>query len=865
MSPQRIFALGFSLLLLGSEILQIGASIQQSNIAQAYEKLETGHVASTLLLSSENLEPAELKSKLRQLKQDYEIESVEVLTSDNSSIEIAFSEQEDIALIMATFSSNITLEPDYILSATAVPSDTHYHEQWYLNNTGQTYHTSATTTTSGTADIDINWQDTYEYSSLRGQGVVVAIIDSGLNTTHTELSNNLWTNTAEQNNNTDDDNNNLIDDIHGWNFISNNDDLSDALGHGTQAAGIVAATANGAGIIGIASQAQIMPLKVLDQNGNGSTSNVIKAVNYAVAKGANIINMSFGGPGADTLAMRNVCNNAVSNGTLIVAAAGNGNVDITTHHFAPASISSVMAVGSIANNGTKASFSNTGNALSLVTPGARILTTRSGGTEENSNQVLADNSNKYIISSGTSFSSPMVAAAAALVIQQNPNLTVAQVRTRLQQTARDLGTEGKDTQFGYGLLDISAALSISPPPPNLAPEIVSATWTQNPVVENATTILSISAQDPENDTLTVTANMGSLGLSNQTLSLNNNLYVSTAIQPQLGVGEFTVPIAVSDGTSTSTGSVLLTVTAIPATLAITQPSTANIFTTTDSSLTLSGTVSGTVQSITINNEPLSTFSLGETTWSKTVSLPETTNVFNVNALDADNELMVADSIIITKATESVSEDEEDDEERERERERRRRRREREREQEEESAAAIVLQTMPPNFLDIGSDHFAFSQINDLAQKGAVNNQASYYYPNRAISRGEFLKIAMYDSNLMNDTCMQVPASFNDTNNSVFNSVINCAIVQKVVAPSQAAFLPYQPVSREQAIVWLVAVRRSVLTNTATTFPDITNQITVPYIETARIKQWISGSNGLFYPRNSLSRAEAAKVIVNSRH
>lgn len=869
MSFPRIILLSICAMLIGGQILQSSVAIYDQKILQARADLGAEHNENTLLLSSSAHNATDLKASLIALKADYQLTSIQALSDTNSTFKVQFADHEDLAMIMASRSDLIELEPDYIFSATSAPTDPLFNEQWYLHNTGQNYHASSTIQTHGTNDVDLNWQEAYDTHPERGEGITIALIDSGITVGHPDLTGQIWTNTSETTDSIDNDGNGLIDDVNGWNFVNNNNDLTDALGHGTQAAGIMVAQNDTQGIIGIASSAKIMPLKVLDSLGHGSTSNVIKAINYAVDKGAKIINMSFGARQADTLALVNTCNAAVAAGVTLVAAAGNENQDIVQTHFSPANIPSVIAVGSVSSAGAKASFSNIGTALSVVAPGVSLLTTRSHGSGESAGQVLNDGSTDYIISSGTSFSSPMVAAVAALLLQQDPAKTPAQVRDRLESTARDLGSTGKDNQYGFGLVNIAAALTsgITTPPPtiNQAPTILSASWSQSSILndDSSSTLLTMTVHDQEQDNISVQADLSALGSTNETLTnVIGDTYQSLPITTNVSAGDYSIPLQVSDALHTATGSIILTVSNAPATLNIVLPSTESNFNTTESSLTFSGTVSNHVSSIEINDIQITGFSLGQTSWSQSVAIPEGTTAFNVNGYNSNHQLVVADSIVITRpvtaSPEAPTETSTPVTVR------------RSHRTVRHSYAAdpvITAQTTPAYFLDLPSDHFAFSQIVDLAQKGAVQGINNYFLPNRWISRGEFLKIAMRDAGLTNENCSTMAAQFVDSTSSSFSTDINCGVYQRILSDSPSNFSPYAPLTRDQAILWLVAIRRvSVVNHTQNrSFLDVQDPIIAPYIETALAHQWISGLNGLFYPHGNLTRAEAAKIIVNSRH
>jgi len=216
------------------------------------------------------------------------------------------------------------VEPNYIRRAMAVapPTDTFFDSLWGLYNTGQ--RVNGTSGREG-ADIDIleAWEKTTDCSST-----IIAIIDSGIDLNHPDLKNNLWTNPGEiADNGIDDDGNGYVDDIHGWNFVDNNNDLSDSNDHGTHAAGVIAAHGNNSeGITGVCWSAKIMPLKFLDTHGTGSSVDEINAIEYAVANGAKIINASFGEEGYLT-GEYNAIQAAGNAGLLFISAAGNFGFD----------------------------------------------------------------------------------------------------------------------------------------------------------------------------------------------------------------------------------------------------------------------------------------------------------------------------------------------------------------------------------------------------------------------------------------------------------------------------------------------------------------------------------------------------------
>jgi subtilisin family serine protease len=215
-------------------------------------------------------------------------------------------------------------EPNYIRRAMALspPNDPFFTRMWPLQNTGQ-----AVNNTPGTETADIDaleaWETTTDCSN-----VIIAIIDSGVDLNHPDIKNNLWTNPGEiDGNGIDDDQNGFIDDVHGWNFVDDNNDVSDSNDHGTHVAGVIAAQGNNnVGITGVCWSAKLMILKFLNTSGTGNTSDEISAIEYAVANNAKIINASFGESGY-LQGEYDAISAADSAGLLYVAASGNQGFD----------------------------------------------------------------------------------------------------------------------------------------------------------------------------------------------------------------------------------------------------------------------------------------------------------------------------------------------------------------------------------------------------------------------------------------------------------------------------------------------------------------------------------------------------------
>jgi subtilisin len=256
-----------------------------------------------------------------------------------------------------------------------------------------------------------------------GQGIIVAVLDTGVDYNHQDLKNNIWSNAKEiAGNGIDDDGNGYVDDVQGWNFDSSNNNILDNNGHGTHVSGTIAAENNSIGVTGIAYNSKIMPVKVLDANGSGSYSSITKGIYYAVDNGANVINLSLGGNSSkDTL--KSAIEYASNKGVIVVMAAGN-NSDALPSYPARYAYNSGIAVGAVDKNNNLADFSNRSGSqeITYVTaPGVDVYSTIPNDQYANYN--------------GTSMAAPHIAGVVALMLSANPNLTDIQVRQIIISTS----------------------------------------------------------------------------------------------------------------------------------------------------------------------------------------------------------------------------------------------------------------------------------------------------------------------------------------------------------------------------------------------------------------------------------------------
>ena len=310
-------------------------------------------------------------------------------------------------------------------------------------------------TTDAVKGIDINIQPAWEfYDQLEAKRpVVVAVIDTGIDTTHPDLKDSMWVNEDEiPGDGVDNDGNGYIDDVYGWNFYDNNAQVFTGAddNHGTHSAGTIAAARNGVGTVGICDPAyvKIMVIKTLGtSSGVGTVSNVVKAIRYARANGASICNLSFG-----TMKYSEELYQAIKDsGMLFIVAAGNGDASgngysIDEQPMYPASfeLDNIISVANLRFDGQLDRASNYGmRSVDLAAPGNYILSTITG--------------NDYAYMSGTSMAAPMVTGTAAMLYSYDASLSLMDVRNRILQSARPLESLSGKVATG-GMLDAGAAM-----------------------------------------------------------------------------------------------------------------------------------------------------------------------------------------------------------------------------------------------------------------------------------------------------------------------------------------------------------------------------------------------------------------------
>jgi subtilisin family serine protease len=374
--------------------------------------------------------------------------------------------------------------------------------------------------------------------SYSGKHVKVAVIDSGANYNHKDLKASF-------------DPSDL-----GRDFVQNDDYPMDVYGHGTHVAGTVAAARDGFGVVGVAPEVQIMALRILDDNGVGSESRVIAALQWISDYNAahpddpiRITNNSYG-TGSYSSLLNSAFDASAKAGVLHIAAAGNsgnsaGSGDNVIY---PAKYASVVAVAATDKNNLRASWSSTGSDVEICAPGVSVLSTWNDSTSYLNPQPFSFTgyaNDFYKEGSGTSMASPHVAGVAALLMASDPSLSSEDVRQRMNSTALDLGTTGKDTKFGYGLVDAAAALGIAQAPNN-PPAAFAQTVT---TLKNNPVTIVLNATDPDGDVLTYSIVSGPSNGALAPIPVTSNTVTYTPSTDFAGTDSFTYRVTDPGGLS----------------------------------------------------------------------------------------------------------------------------------------------------------------------------------------------------------------------------------------------------------------------------------------------------------------------------
>ena len=369
---------------------------------------------------------------------------------------VVFDPSLDMGMVLEAYRSNPLVEyaePNMLYEIFVTPDDTYFDQQWALNQP---------------SDNDIDAPEAWD-TEKGDSGVIIAIIDTGVDWGHPDLSGKIWNNTDEiAGNGIDDDSNGFIDDVRGYDFVNvsyacypgedcagEDNDPADFHGHGTHCSGIAAAsTDNGAGVAGICWNCRIMPVRAGFKASNGygvlEEEDIAQAIYYAADNGADVMSMSFGGD--DSNLIDDAVDYAYYRGAVMVASSGNSNDNSSVY---PAAYPSVISVSATTNNDGKSSYSNYGYWVDVSAPGGEP----SGSTAVSIVSTLPGGA--YGTMAGTSMACPHVAGEAGLILSEHPSFSPDEVKKAIKSAVDPVSSE---KYMGFGRINVRDAIGIGSVP-----------------------------------------------------------------------------------------------------------------------------------------------------------------------------------------------------------------------------------------------------------------------------------------------------------------------------------------------------------------------------------------------------------------
>ena len=392
--------------------------------------LDQPHTTDEIVVKISELNLENAVSALQKMDISVDQVSAPIDTQGTRIIHVPAEKYADVLTALRSAQFFNDAEPNYLVQMATLPlgypDDPQYSSQANLTS----------------VQVPAAW-DTLSIAANPGQPVLVAVLDTGVDTAHPDLAGRIWTNPGEICGDAiDNDHNGYVDDCYGWDMVNGDNVANDDNGHGTKVAGVIGAVTNNTiGIAGIAPNARILPVKVLGAGGIGTHVSAAEGIIYAANMGARIINIGFAGS-ATSAVLQNAVTYALSKGVIIIAPAGNDGAAVINY---PASYTGVISVAAVQNDNTIASFSTSSSYISLVAPGVNILSTAPGSA--------------YQTASGTSMAAAHVSGVAVMLAGQPQFLNQPELLSAaLINTARDLGTSGRDAIFGYGVVSANDAL-----------------------------------------------------------------------------------------------------------------------------------------------------------------------------------------------------------------------------------------------------------------------------------------------------------------------------------------------------------------------------------------------------------------------
>ncbi len=442
------------------------SAFKQNKFKSNIKKLNQSHASSVQTVFSEKDAKNKEAFKKNNLDKIYKIK----VKSGNKV--------EDLVKIYKESNQIEYVEPNYIGKLYAAPDDTSFNSQYHLHNTGQT---------GGTTDADVDAPEAWDIQT-GDSNILVAILDSGVDWDHADLTDDIWINSGDtwvdpsdpgSGNSVDDDTNDYIDDYKGWDFVNVDDEIllslcqaagDDCLvqdnnaidynGHGTHCAGIAAAaTNNNRGVAGSGYNSRIMQVRMAfevlfegQRYGYWESDDAAEAINYAVDMGADVISASWGTTG-DSSTLRAAINYAQDNDVVFVAAAGNQPpFGLWEYSLYPAAYNGVISVAATDDDDLRASFSNYSSWVDVAAPGSSVYSTTF-------NAALANDTYGYM--SGTSMATPLVAGIAALLKAEEPTWSYAKIINTIKTHTDDIGALNPNYKYKFGSGRINAEKVLS--------------------------------------------------------------------------------------------------------------------------------------------------------------------------------------------------------------------------------------------------------------------------------------------------------------------------------------------------------------------------------------------------------------------
>jgi subtilisin family serine protease len=757
-------------------------------------------------------------------------------------------------------------------SAAVAPSDPLFEAQWWLNNTGQSFFIGLARLIiratgidqminffPATAGHDIRWSSARALgacggNSCTGGGVTVAVIDTGVDVSHPDLAGQISTASTS--------------------FDPETQSVGDTDGHGTFIAGLIAAKMNnGIGIAGVAPDARILALKY-----DFSSIELARAIRYAAEQGASVINISSGFGALDPIVGEAIsyASSAPFN-TVIVASAGNHAEDDCSDptnkalcYFGysnpvlfPASSPHVISVGAVNPNGTHTFFSEENSLVDVSAPGGFIVSLKAIGTETDCKRngtpyddvsfsisydgrddcVFTDgqqNGAYYTSESGTSFSAPIVAAAAALAKQKWPLITSDQFEQLVRETA-DLAPDqtGADTHYGAGTLNLERLLSF-----NFPPELPSGSVAlTQPVVSNSgsdTTqlIARVTDMDGASDIRSVSVDAAGLALSGLAMTgASDGSFTSSAIAIPASIqpGDYSLTVTARDAAGgQATAIAHLQVIPVggvvpPAAIAgaapdvsvsILKPSShRSTRVTSKKTLAISGTVGTSAAYVEVNGDPAD-LDASTKTWGAKVKLKEGKNKIDVTSYDVTRMLSDEQTISVTLNTQTT-------------------------------ATGSVS-----GFTDVPNDHFAARAIAQLKELRIVSGEGGRFRPDGLVTRAEYAKMLAGATR----TPEARQSMFGDVSASHPLAGFVAAIAGKGWASGQGGhFRPNAAITRIEAAAMIARAKN--LRGGKVGFSDVADPAMQQYASAVAEAGVATGQDGRFEPQRALTRGEAAKMIA----